>query len=108
MGAGRRHELEGTQATLVANVIVGNGISATIGYGGGVEIASGGPVTLVDNTMILGNTAAITGNSIGYGGVIAWAVTPTLSGNVVQGNTANAVVAGFGGGLYIPFGNIFI
>ena len=50
-------ELEGTQATLTGNLISSNVVSGSIGSGGGIAIDSGGPVILVDNTIV-GNAAA--------------------------------------------------
>ena len=95
-------ELEGTRATLADNVIAHNVVSSTTGYGGGVAVDGGGPVTLTGNT-ILSNSATISGSSeVGHGGGVSLVnVTATLSSNTVQGNVAGDNAKGYGGGVYI-------
>jgi hypothetical protein len=106
-------DLEDTQATLTGNIISGNVVSSSLGYGGGVAIVGGGPVNLTNNT-IAGNGAAaiISGNpqnDKGYGGgVYVEYATVQLTGNTIQNNAANSVYAysfggafGYGGGIYI-------
>ncbi len=95
-------QLEGARATLIGNIIANNIASGTIGIGGGVDIAGGGPITLTGNT-ILSNTAKCV-FTMGFepsfgGGVMAQNVTVTLTGNVIQGNMASCI--GHGGGLYV-------
>ena len=102
-------QLENTRATLVNNIIAGNIVSnaaGSTGYGGGVDIAGGGPVMLTGNT-ILSNTGAITGTGYG-GGISIQGVTVTLNSNLIQSNTADSAFAfgfggafGYGGGVYI-------
>ena len=106
-------ELENTQATLTGNVISDNTISQTLGLGGGIAVAGGGPVTLLNNT-ISGNVAAtitttLSTNDKSYGGGVYVTNAPVdMTGNIVQGNLANGVYArgfggafGYGGGIYI-------
>ncbi len=97
-------ELEGTQATLVGNIIAGNVISSARGYGGGVAVDGGGPVLLSNNTISANVAANQAGGAAesGYGGGVSVFNAPvTLSNNVIQSNTANSVTLGFGGGVYI-------
>jgi|GEM_PF-1802049 len=106
-------ELEATRATLVGNMIAGNSISATLGYGGGVAIQGGGPVRLLNNTIASNLGATLTSttpkSNQGFGGGVYVAYAPVdLTGNLIQGNAANGVKAlgiggafGFGGGIYI-------
>ncbi len=112
-GWGGGVELENTQATLTGNVIAGNTISDSIGYGGGVAIEGGGPVTLTGNTIISNAAAIITSTTpqfdVGYGGGVYIEGAPVnLTGNTVMSNAANGVFAfsfggafGYGGGIYI-------
>ena len=109
-------ELENTQATLTHNLIAGNAISASAGYGGGVAIEGGGPVTLTNNTIIGNVAATITSTAsptltidVGVGGGIYVANAPVqLTGNVVQSNAANGVVASGSGGAFGYGGGIDI
>lgn len=102
-GWGGGVELEGTQATLIGNVIANNAISDSVGYGGGIAVDGGGPVTLTANTIISNAAATITSTAPQYdvghgGGVYIENAQANLTGNIVQSNAANAVSAfGFGG-----------
>jgi len=49
-GWGGGIDLENTQATLIGNVIGSNAIGNSVGFGGGIAIQGGGPVTLSANT----------------------------------------------------------
>ena len=112
-GWGGGVELEGTQATLIGNLIANNAISDSVGYGGGVAIQGGGPVTLTNNTIISNAAATITSTmpqfDVGYGGGVYVESAPVnLTGNTVMSNAANGVFAfsfggafGYGGGIYI-------
>jgi hypothetical protein len=94
-------------------VIAHNAISDSVGYGGGIAVEGGGPVTLTGNTIMSNAAATITStipqSDVGYGGGVYVRNAPVrLTGNVVQSNAANAVSAfgfggafGYGGGIYI-------
>lgn len=109
--AGGGVELENTQATLNGNTIIANTIASSTGYGGGVAIAGGGPVTLTSNTIVNNAAANAVGAAADHaygGGVSVNSATVALTGNLIQGNSANSVYAlgtggggGSGGGVYI-------
>ncbi len=102
--------LEDTQARLTGNLIAHNVISATAGYGGGIDVSGGGPGLLEGNTVV-SNTGA---NEAGFfddyglgGGVSVRYATATLSNNVIEDNVANSVAMGYGGGIYIYSSGVF-
>ena len=112
-GYGGGIELEGTQATLIGNIISSNVVSNSVGYGGGVSIDGGGPVLLVDNKIVGNASAAITSATpqldVGYGGgVFAQNAKVQLTGNLVQSNIANAMPVSGSGGAIGHGGGIFI
>ncbi len=94
-------------------------VSSSLGYGGGIAVDGGGPIILVDNTIIGNAAAALTSTTpkydVGYGGgVFADNAAVQLTGNVIQGNTANSIHAfgfggayGYGGGIYISHSPAF-
>jgi hypothetical protein len=92
-------QLESTQARLLDNLIAGNVISGTEGYGGGLEIATtgAGNVTLIRNQFI-SNTASIDPVALGFGGGIAVSSGQVfLEDSTLISNTA----ATSGGGIFI-------
>ncbi len=106
--AGAGINLENTKATLIGNIIDGNAAMTTVGYGGGIAIQGGGPVTLTDNTITnnaAANQASTVKTDFSYGGGISVQnASVTMTRNLVQRNTANSAAdnaRGFGGGVYI-------
>ena len=120
--------LDSAEATLTNNIIASNVVTAVFGYGGGISVEHGGPITLIGNTVV--------SNSIGYGmgtsdlagkaaspssatafapdgtaggaggGVSLQYVTATLSSNLIQGNIAEDRYFGYGGGIYVYTGTV--
>lgn len=98
--------IEDSNATLLENNVRGNtGSAASTGYGGGIFLAGSttdpGIFVLRDNT-ITGNRASRA--AAGYGGGIdagyaGYITELTMSGNLLENNTAGAATEGIGGGL---------
>jgi uncharacterized repeat protein (TIGR01451 family) len=65
--------------------------------GGGVR-AFGGSLSLQNNTRVLGNTAATAGGGIAIEFAIATPTTVTITGGLIDGNTANGSWPTWGGG----------
>lgn len=95
-------QLENTQATLSGNTIAQNVISITqnfAGYGGGIDIGGGGPVTL-DGNLVISNSATISGTGYGGGISVQFGASVLVRNNRIQGNAASTAWLGYGGGLY--------
>jgi hypothetical protein len=96
-------QLENSQATLAKNVLVGNVVSGTEAFGGGIAIIGTdiGQVTLMRN-QVISNVATAKATDFGFGGGIA-----VSSGKVQLGDSMLiSNTAGNGGGLMIGAGGV--
>jgi hypothetical protein len=89
-------QLENTQAALIDNLILGNIISGTQVYGGGVEVSgSGAGLVVLRRNRFISNTATTGSNSLG-GAIAVLSGQALMEDSIVISNTAVT-----GGGIFI-------
>jgi putative cofactor-binding repeat protein len=94
----------GTGGTIhiVDNQIAHNwgSLDGVVCFGGGIALTD--TVGLIEDNLVLGNTATYTNFGAG-GGIFGGRGTYHVTGNVISGNLASATDYGFGGGAYFQF-----